>query len=89
MTNFLVKQAPVLPGANNMVVNPQAMHICSSNRDGQAARVVHKALTCSFCGKQGRYPDSKVYEANMGPFWGWQDPGGSHAGPMNFAIWGS
>ena len=31
-------------------------------------------------------PDSKVHEANMGPIWGWQDPGGPHVGPMNFAI---
>ena len=23
----------------------------------------------------------------MGPAWGWQDPGGPHVGPMNFAIW--
>ena len=23
----------------------------------------------------------------MGPIWGRQDPGGSHVGPMNFAIW--
>ena len=29
-------------------------------------------------------PDSKVHGANMGPIWGWQDPG---VGPMNFAIW--
>ena len=33
-----------------------------------------------------QYPDSKVHGANMGPIWGWQDPGGSHVGPMNFAI---
>ena len=33
-------------------------------------------------------PDSKVHEANMGPIWGRQDPGGPHFGPMNFAIWG-
>ena len=33
-------------------------------------------------------PDSKVRGANMGPIWGRQDPGGPHAGPMNFAIWG-
>ena len=33
------------------------------------------------------YPDSKVHGANMGPIWGQQDPGGSHAGPINFAIW--
>ena len=33
-------------------------------------------------------PDSKVYGANMGPNWGRQDPGGSHIGPMIFAIWG-
>ena len=31
-------------------------------------------------------PDSKVHEANMGPIWGRQDPGGPHVGPMNFAI---
>ena len=23
----------------------------------------------------------------MGPIWGRQDPGGPHAGPMNFVIW--
>ena len=33
------------------------------------------------------YPDNKVYGANMGPTWGWQDPGGPHVGPMNFVIW--
>ena len=33
------------------------------------------------------FPDSKVREANMGPIWGRQDPGGPHVGPMNFAIW--
>ena len=32
-------------------------------------------------------PDSMVHGANMGPIWGWQDPGGPHFGPMNFAIW--
>ena len=32
-------------------------------------------------------PDSKVYEANMGPTWDRQDPGGPHADPMNLAIW--
>ena len=32
--------------------------------------------------------DSKVYRANMGPILGWQDPGGPHVGPMNFAFWG-
>ena len=33
-------------------------------------------------------PDSKVHGANMGPIWDRQDPGGTHVGPMNFAIWG-
>ena len=33
------------------------------------------------------YPDSKVHGANMGPTWGRQDPGGSHVGPINLAIW--
>ena len=32
-------------------------------------------------------PDSKVHEANMGPTWDRQDPGGPHVGPMNLAIW--
>ena len=32
-------------------------------------------------------PGSKTYWANMGPTWGRQDPGGSHAGQMNFVIW--
>ena len=25
--------------------------------------------------------------ANMGPIWGWQDPGGPHVGSRNLAIW--
>ena len=33
------------------------------------------------------YPDSKVHGTNMGPTWGWQDPGGPHVSPMNRAIW--
>ena len=33
------------------------------------------------------FPDSKVHGANMGPIWGRQDPGGTHVGPMNLAIW--
>ena len=32
-------------------------------------------------------PDSKVRGANMGPIWSRQDPGGSHVGPINFAIY--
>ena len=32
-------------------------------------------------------PDSKAHGANMGPIWDRQDPGGPHAGPMNYAIW--
>ena len=32
------------------------------------------------------YPDTKVHVANMGHTWGWEDPGGPHVGPINFAI---
>ena len=32
-------------------------------------------------------PGSQVHGANMGPIWCRQDPGGTHVGPMNFAIW--
>ena len=35
----------------------------------------------------GKYPDSKVHGANMGPIWGRQDPGGPYVGPVKFAIW--
>ena len=35
----------------------------------------------------GNFPNSNVHGANMGPTWGRQNPGGSHVGPMNFAIW--
>ena len=38
-------------------------------------------------GEPGHHPYSKDHEANMGPIWGRQDPGGPHAGPMTFAIW--
>ena len=31
--------------------------------------------------------DSKVHEANMGPIWDQQDPGGPYVGLRNFAIW--
>ena len=40
-----------------------------------------------FIGNLKSNPESKVHGANMGPIWGRQDPGGPHAGPMNFAIW--
>ena len=36
-----------------------------------------------------KVPYGKVHGANMGPIWGWQDPGGPHVDPMNFAMWGS
>ena len=32
-------------------------------------------------------PDIKLHGANIGPIWDRQDPGGSHVGPMNFAVW--
>ena len=42
----------------------------------------------------GRYRQVSLYRQHasliakfMGPFWGRQDPGGPHVGPMNFAIW--
>ena len=35
----------------------------------------------------GKFPDSKIHWANMGPIWGQQNPGGPYVGPMNFAIW--
>ena len=33
------------------------------------------------------FPDSKVHGPDIRHIWGRQDPGGSHVGPINFAIW--
>ena len=48
-------------------------------------------LNSTFLIQKMRYviiiPNSKVHGVNMGPIWGWQDPVGSHVGPMNVAIW--
>ena len=43
--------------------------------------------SCYFFSMLNNYPKSKVHGANMGPIWGWQDTGGPHVGPINFAIW--
>ena len=48
-----------------------------------ASAITVQELNCV----EGKYPDSKVFGANMGPIWGQQDPGGPHVGPMYFPIW--
>ena len=48
----------------------------SSNQTTRASRQTQKV------------PDNKVHWANMGPIWGWQDPGWPYVSPMNFVIWG-
>ena len=55
-------------------------------QDGESAVC---SLWCAeqFGGIMKTYTDSKVHGANMGPIWGCRDTGGSHVGPMNFAIW--
>ena len=54
-------------------------------------RLRSKLSRCNMCGNPSytsyTSPDSKIYEANMGPIWGRHDPGGPHAGSINFAIW--
>ena len=53
-------------------------YIVYSKRNGQTNALINiSSIT----------PESKVHEANMGPIWGRQDPGGPHVGPMNFVIW--
>ena len=51
---------------------------------GMAPDVLFKI---SLCKSKCFSLDNKIHGANMGPIWGRQDPGGSHVGPMNFAIW--
>ena len=43
-------------------------------------------ISLSRCDVQSKYPDSKVYGANMGPTWVLSAPDGPHVGPMNLAI---
>ena len=42
----------------------------------------------SSCWPHYNVHDSKVHEANMGPVWVRQDPGGSHVDRLKLAIWG-
>ena len=51
-------------------------HMCAQNTEVTASKSPQISI-----------PDSKVYGANMGPIWGWKDPGGAHVGPMNLVIW--
>ena len=43
-------------------------------------------MICTAIAGDDASPDSKVYEADMGPVWGRQDPGGPRVGPMNLSI---
>ena len=45
------------------------------------------AQVLAWCCEAVSYPDSKVHGANMGPICGRQDPGGTHVGTTNLAIW--
>ena len=64
---------------------------CCDFTEGQA--VTFMAMNVDMIGVQGLFslsantPDSKVPGANIRPIWGRQDPGGSHVGPRNLAIW--
>ena len=57
------------------------------NKDDKACMDSVSAYVIPICNKVNVYPYSKFHGANMGPIWERQDPGGSHVGPMNFAIW--
>ena len=61
-------------------------HICQCQAHSLQLVPSHKEILIgrSF---QHVLPDSMVHGANMWPIWGRQDPGGSHVGPMNHAIW--
>ena len=48
----------------------------TKHEERRTARIIHEM----YC------PDNKVHEANMGPTWGPQDPGGPHVGPMSLDI---
>ena len=54
--------------------------VTTSGTFSSDAICLHRPLYCTIT-------DSKVHGANMGPTWGRQDPGGTHVGHMNLAIW--
>ena len=69
-----------LRGGNNHLFDTTLCWIHFTSQKAITVHIVHMIW-------QETYPDSKVHGANMGLIWGWQDPGGPHVGPMNFAIW--
>ena len=50
-------------------------------------RLSYSSSSVQFAHQSNDNPDNKIHGANMGPILGRLDPDGSHAGPMNFAIW--
>ena len=65
----------------------KALFPCPIKVRFKAFKTNHTKVDISLPEPSKTYPDSKVHGAKMGPIWGWQDPGGSHVGPMNLAIW--
>ena len=61
----------------------QSAHICDSHYCSYKCSN-NDFLTSPIVGS-----DSKIHGVNKGPIWDRQGPGGSHVGPMNFAIWGN
>ena len=55
------------------------------HRPHPSQRQVSRSLNVLF-DVSSNNPDTKVHGVHM-PIWGRQDPGGSHVGTMNFAIW--
>ena len=67
-----------------------SLETCQSQKDGSQASQNpsgSKTTSRSLIGSVDLYPDTKVHGANMGPIWGWQDPGGPRVGPIDLAIW--
>ena len=66
-----------------LLINSCSMVSCCSFAVGMLT--VGQIEPRSAC-RSGRFPDSKVHGANMGPTWVLWAPDGPHVGPMNLAI---
>ena len=67
--------------------HPQRCFVASPSKSQWCVCVHPEAKEIRLLRSDAIFPNGKVHEANRGPIWGRQDPGGPLVGSMNYAIW--